>query len=162
MRWRTPKRCCSSTTTSPRRANSTDSWMSAWVPVTTLPPPSARAASTRGALAGVGPPGEQQRLDPERAEEALQAAGVLLGEQLGGRHEGGLMPALHREQHGEDGDDRLPRPDIPLKHAVHAAVRGHVRVDLSQHPGLGVGQAKPQRLVQGADEPVGAAKPECR
>ena len=33
-RCRTPKRCCSSTITRPRRANSSLSWISAWVPTT--------------------------------------------------------------------------------------------------------------------------------
>ena len=43
----TPKRCCSSTTTTPSEASSTPSWMSAWVPTTRSTDPSARPARIR-------------------------------------------------------------------------------------------------------------------
>ncbi len=48
MRCFTPKRCCSSTTTSPSRANCTPSWISAWVP-TAIPasPEAMRYATSR-------------------------------------------------------------------------------------------------------------------
>ena len=43
-RWWTPKRCCSSTTTSPRSRNSTPAWKMAWVPTTRSISPEARPA----------------------------------------------------------------------------------------------------------------------
>ena len=45
----TPKRCCSSITSSPRRANSSDSWNSAWVPTATAICPRASARRSAGA-----------------------------------------------------------------------------------------------------------------
>ena len=46
-RCRTPKRCCSSTTTSPRSKKSTESWINAWVP--TMIPASPVTMSSRAA-----------------------------------------------------------------------------------------------------------------
>ena len=45
-RWATPKRCCSSTITMPRRANCTVSSMTAWVPTNICSEPSSRWSST--------------------------------------------------------------------------------------------------------------------
>ena len=43
----TPNRCCSSMTTAPREANSTPSWIRAWVPIDTSTVPSARPSTIR-------------------------------------------------------------------------------------------------------------------
>ena len=51
-RWRTPNRCCSSTTTRPRSAKPTPSWITAWVP-TTIPaaPDCTSSSAARRSLA---------------------------------------------------------------------------------------------------------------
>ncbi|SOD03440.1 hypothetical protein SAMN05216486_11328 [bacterium JGI 053] len=55
-RCRTPKRCCSSTTTSPSRSNSTLSWISACVPTAIPAPPLAmRYPASRRCFAPIRP-----------------------------------------------------------------------------------------------------------
>ena len=84
----TPNRCCSSTTTRPRSANSTPSWSRAWVPMTMPARPSAtsaRASRSRGGLerageqgdAGAGRVAAELAGPAERAEQLPDAAGVL-------------------------------------------------------------------------------------
>ena len=72
--------------------------------------------------------------------QARQGAMVLLGQHLGGGHQGGLLAGLHRAQHRQQGDHGLAGADIALQQAEHAAVGGQVGVDFLQGLGLGVGQ----------------------
>ena len=72
----------------------------------------------------------------DRLEQPTHAARVLLGQQLGRRHDGGLQLVLHREQRGEQRDDRLAAADVALQQAVHAAVAAHVGHDLARGAGL--------------------------
>ena len=58
---------------------------------------------------------------------------MLLGEQLGGRHDRRLIAVLHREQRREQRDDRLAAADVALQQALHAALAAHVGEDLAQH-----------------------------
>jgi hypothetical protein len=46
---------------------------------------------------------------------SARGAGVLLGQDLGGRHERGLVAALDGEQHGEERDDGLAGADVALQ-----------------------------------------------
>ena len=119
----TPKRCCSSTTTTPSERNRTPSSMRAWVPITRSAVPSSKAGGDALPLLGRGAVGEQldgraaarRRGCPESSaagtvkpsEQAADADGVLLGEHLGRRHQRCLVPALHRGEHGGDGNDGL-------------------------------------------------------
>ena len=57
--------------------------------------------SHRGLLGRGLPPEEQLRLEIERSQQRFQRGPVLLGQQLGGRHERRLEVVLHRQQHGE-------------------------------------------------------------
>ena len=50
----------------------------------------------------------------ERLHHFSQLADVLLREQLRRRHEDRLPSTLDGQEHREEGDDRLPRPDVPL------------------------------------------------
>ena len=82
--------------------------------------------------------GDEQHGHAERRKQALEGARVLLGEQLRGRHERGLVAVLHREQHREERDDGLAAPDVALQQPVHAAIAHHVLHDLARHVHLGV------------------------
>ena len=77
---------------------------------------------------------------------------MLLGEDLGGRHERTLVPALDGDEHGRDGDDGLPRPDVALQQAVHRDRVGQVGLDLADDPGLGAGEGVRERGVEPADQ----------
>ena len=62
---------------------------------------------------------------------------MLLGEDLGGRHERRLMPALDRSEHGRDRHHRLARPDVALEEAVHRDGSRQIAEDLLQDAPLG-------------------------
>ena len=62
-RWRTPKRCCSSVTTSARLGRSTSLEISAWVPMTKSTIPSAiRSLMSRFSLAVIDPHSSPRRI----------------------------------------------------------------------------------------------------
>ena len=144
----TPKRCCSSMTTTPRLWNATPSWISAWVPITMSTVPSARPASTSRAIRAGDPVGQQ--LDPQRpiaeqvvggrnrhaVEHAPHAGRVLLGEHLGRRHQRTLVPALHGREHRADGHHRLAGTHVALQQPVHRMRAGEIALDLADRPPL--------------------------
>ncbi len=55
----------------------------------------------------------------QAADQLPHAGGVLLGEHLGRRHQGTLVPALHGGEQHRHGHDRLARPDVALQQTVH-------------------------------------------
>ena len=159
----TPKRCCSSTTTTPRLWNATPSWIRAWVPMTRSTVPSASPPSTRrrsapvtrlvssSTLSGRSPnrlPGGHE----QSGEQPADARDVLFGEHLRRRHQRPLVPALHGGEQRRDSDDGLPRADVALQQPVHRMGRREVGVDLPDHPLLRGGQREAQRGVEPADE----------
>ena len=118
----TPKRCCSSITTTPRLRNDTTSWMRAWVPTSRSTSPEASPSSTRWRSFPVDAVGEQ--LDRERplVEERRPLVASPPGHRgaaacwrgaaqprLGRCHERALVPALHSREQPGDRDHRLPR-----------------------------------------------------
>src|SRR5438034_90021 len=134
-RWSTPKRCCSSTMASPRRAKATPSWMSAWVPTASGMVPSASPASAllrafpltapvsstgstpRGAASG---PTECQ---PELEEEELVEDERAVGERahLAERLEVGLgRGRVHVAERAGEVDHTLARRDCGRQRARHA------------------------------------------
>ena len=78
------------------------------------------------ALPAAGEPGDG---DAERREPADQLLQVLLGEDLGRRHQRALPAGVDRARRGERGDDRLAGADVALQQAVHrhGARRGRRR-----------------------------------
>ena len=77
----------------------------------------ARAASRRAA-APVDPVSSATRKrDACSSREMLQE--VLLGQDLGRRHERHLQAVLHRDQRGQQRDDGLAGADVPLQQPVH-------------------------------------------
>src|SRR6185437_2020234 len=57
--------------------------------------------------------------DADITEPSLELAQMLLGEDLGRRHERDLPAALDRLQRGERGDDRLAGADVALQQPLH-------------------------------------------
>ena len=78
--------------------------------------------------------------DFQRSQEFPQRPGVLLGEQLCGGHEHSLAVILHRQQHGEQGNDRLARANVSHQQTVHPLRGRHVSSDFANHPPLPSGQ----------------------
>ena len=66
----------------------------------------------------------------ERFEPAPQHVVMLLGQNLGWRHESGLKTGLHREQNCRDGDDRFPGADVTLQQTIHRVGRGEIAPNL--------------------------------
>jgi hypothetical protein len=72
------------------------------------------AALRRGQAAG-----QQRDFDAQRAQQLGHPARVLLGEDLRGCHEHGLVAPLEGEQHGEERHHRLARADVSLEQPAH-------------------------------------------
>ena len=73
---------------------------------------------------------------------------MLLGEDLGRRHERDLQPVLHRDQRREQRDDRLSRADVALQQAVHRMRLLQVVDDFLQRLLLAVGQLERQHRAR--------------
>ena len=73
---------------------------------------------------------------------------VLGGEDLGGRHEGGLVTVFHGDQHGLQRDDGFARADVALQQAAHRARSAHVGDDLAQSTLLRGRRMKGQHLAK--------------
>ena len=109
--------------------------------------------TARGALGGRGKLAQQYlRLDPKRLKQSLDGAGVLLGQQLGGRHEGSLVVVLQRQQHGEQRDHRLAGAHVSHEQPVHAPFRGHITHYLVQSGTLVAGEGPGQRGAERGNE----------
>jgi hypothetical protein len=74
-----------------------------------------------GTSRGRGRPGEQRHRHRLPRHQRLQGGEVLLGERLGGGHQGGLSAVLDRAQHREEGDHRLPGPHLAHQQPLHRA-----------------------------------------
>ncbi len=96
----TPKRCCSSTTTRPRRAYVTRSEKRAWVPTTTAALPSAIASRAVVAPGPLSEPGEERDGDLKRGEEVADRCCMLPCEEVGRGEEGTLDPRAGRQPPG--------------------------------------------------------------
>ena len=89
-----------------------------------------RQPCAHGRLFGGGLPAQQELgAHLQRLQQAGECCGVLLGEEFGRRHQRGLEVVLHREQHREERDDRLPRADVAHQQPVHPVGRRHVAGD---------------------------------
>ena len=77
---------------------------------------------------------------------------MLLGQELGRRHERRLEVVLHRQQHGEQRHDGLAGPHVAHEQAVHPVGRGHVGGDLAQRALLVAGELPGKRSPQPGGE----------
>ena len=95
----------------------------------------------------------------QRAEEGAHGREVLFGQDLGGHHEGALVPALHRGEQRGQRHHGLARADVALQEAVHRERPRHVGHDDGQGPALRlrqlVGQAGQEARHQGVAHPAG-------
>ncbi len=69
-----------------------------------------------------------------------ERAVVLGGEQLGGRHHGGLGAALGDGGHGHEGDDGLAGADVALDQPRHPLGGGEVVADILDGEALALGE----------------------
>ena len=57
---------------------------------------------------------------------------MLTREDLGRRHQAGLVAVVYRQEHSEEGDQRLAAAHIALHEAVHLPPRDDVGLDLTE------------------------------
>ncbi len=78
------------------------------------------------------PAQQQLGADAQRLHQLRQCDGVLLGQQLGRRHERRLVVVLDRQQHGEQRHHRLAGSHVAHEQSVHPLRSGHVGRDLAE------------------------------
>jgi len=71
---------------------------------------------------------------------------VLFGENLGGRHEGGLVAGADGSKHGGEGDHGLAATDIALEKTEHGVGAAQVVLYLGEAALLGAGEGERQGL----------------
>ena len=150
MRWRTPKRCCSSTIARRRSRKATSRWKRAWVPTRMPISPAASARELRGTLAALVAAGQEREADAGGLGEGTQRLEVLAGEDLGRGHQRRLAAGLDGGEHGEERHQGLAGADVALQQAVHPAGLGHVGGYLGDGAGLGGGR----RVGKRGEHPV--------
>ena len=156
MRWRTPKRCCSSTTTRRRSWKSTSFWKQRVGADDDVDLAGGQRRDPGPALAALVAAGEDGEPDARGLGERGEGEEVLAGEDLGRGHHRRLAAGLDRGEHGEERDEGLAGADVALEEAVHAQRRGHVGGDLRDRAGLGAGRAR--RAGRRAPSPGGARR----
>ena len=92
--------------------------------------PGGRAPRRRRA-AGVAPVSSVNGTALSR-QERRERRGVLLGQRLGGRHQGGLVSGLDCSQHREQGDHRLAAAHLAHQQPLHRPPGAEVGVDLGE------------------------------
>ncbi len=97
--------------------------------------------------------GEVFDLDVQRREPARQVGVVLLGEQLGRRHQRALITAACGGEHRRCGHHRLAAADIALHQPQHRPTRRKIDADFGYHAALRLSEAERQHRF----ERVGAA-----
>ena len=104
--------------------------------------------------------------DAAARQQRAQRLRVLVRQQLGRHHQGGLGAGLDRDQHGEQRDHGLAAADIALEEAEHAAFLGEVGGNLGGGGALALGEREGQgRFDLGAEPAVacdGAPAPATR
>src|SRR5687767_1674059 len=75
---------------------------------------------------------------------------VLLGEKLGGGHDGRLVSILNRKESGKEADDCLAAADVALQQPMHLPVAAHVGKDLADCPVLSRGETIGKILLETA------------
>ena len=99
-------------------------------------------------------PGEQGDGD-ESAEQAVERGQVLLGQRLGGRHEGSLRTVLDGAEHRAQGHNGLAGAHLSHQQALHRLGAGEVRVDLLEGLPLVVRGLERERRSPGVHQLAG-------
>ena len=84
---------------------------------------------------------------PELRADALDREEVLLGEDLGRRHQRALPAGLDGPQQRRERDDGLPRADVALQQPLHRRRAREVAVDLGDRPLLRLGEREREHLA---------------
>src|SRR5262249_25640349 len=98
--------------------------------------------------------GEQFQSVARGPKHVSYAPGMLLGQNFGWHHDGGLIAVFYCNHRGLDGDDGLSRSDIALKQAVHGAGAAHIGHDLAQRALLRIGWLEGQNLANSFSDAV--------
>ena len=162
LRCSTPKRCCSSTTQRPRRANFTVGSIRAWVPTIRPSSPVARRSSASFRLRRRRRAGQQRERSRLFRQQLPQRHRVLLGQGLGRRHQHRLEAGFQRPQHRVDGDHGLTRPDLPHQQSLHRLAGVEVDIDLIERLQLIPRRLERQRLDPAPDRLPWPAEPRRR
>ena len=143
-RWRTPKRCCSSTTTTARSRNSTGSSISACVPTTSWSwPLASRSSSSRRRAALVEPVRSSTGSGPPSSESSVRwccSASVSVGAMSAA-----WAPFSTARSMAASATTVLPDPDLPHQQPLHRPLAREVGVDLVDRPLLVAGELERQR-----------------
>ena len=138
----TPKRCCSSVMTMPRRANSVVWDSRAWVPMASSACPPARARRTRCFSPPVRLPVRSTHRTPRGSSSPLRGTVMLLRQDFRRRHQGRLHPVSRRPVGGSRRHHGFSGAHIPLEQPVHGHAPAQVPGNLLHSPPLGPGQGK--------------------
>ena len=93
-------------------------------------------------------PGKPAHFNPQRRKPGAEIIGVLLGQQLGRRHQRHLLTVGDRAQGGQGGNQRFTGPDVALHQAHHRHVERHIAFNLGGDARLRAGGFKRQRGQQ--------------
>ena len=144
----TPKRCSSSTTSSPRSRNCTSFDSSRCVPTMISTLPAFRSSSVCFCSAFGPEPADHVDPDREGREAVLQRLQVLEREDGRRRQERDLLAVHDRLERGAHGDLGLAVADIPAQQPVHRRRRFHVALDVRDRVGLIDGQLPLERVLE--------------
>ena len=144
----TPKRCSSSTITSPRSSARTSRESSRWVPIRMSTLPSAKRASVVADLGRLAQARDHLDLERELGEALPEGAEVLLGEDRR-RHQHHHLLALDRRLvGGAQRDLGLAVADVAADQPVHRALGLHVGLDRLDRVELVGGLAVGERALE--------------
>ena len=111
--------------------------------------PFARGDGSQGgtALDSLHAAQQQPAANAQRCKRFLRAVKVLAGQNLGGRHQRGLIACLRAAIDGGEGDRRLAAAYVALHHAAHSGIARHIGAKLFKNALLRLrgrkGQAAP-------------------
>ena len=94
------------------------------------------------------PPASHVTPMPKRFQPRGEFAVVLLGENLGRRHDGDLSVVLDRLQRRERRDDRLAAADVALQQPLHGIGLREIALDLDERLALCARERKRNRIEQ--------------
>ena len=158
----TPKRCCSSITTTPRLWNATASWISAWVPTSRSTSPAARAVSTRCRSLPVTRLVSSSTVSGRSPNSDAPSSGTVMPSSIGrmlarccsastsvGAMKAPWWPPCTAVSSAATATTVLPAPDVALQQPVHRDRTSEVGGDLGDHLGLVARELEGER----AEEP---------
>ena len=109
-------------------------------------PAGSQSAEQDVALSGIGACGEAIDFDAGRTKHPTQRQSMLLSQDLGRRHQHGLITAVDARDDRRNRHDGLPRPHIALEQPVHRRRLAHIMQDSVDGALLRTGEGEWQRL----------------